>query len=444
MYRLQCICGCFLFFAAFSLGLMGPMVSISVRIPLFDVSPYIPRTFPPTSLQPLLIRTTPSVKLKPASNKEKRYLFLVEPNYGAFSNNRISMAEAMGIARHAERALYVPPFRSCGHGAGLSVLWNLTRMGATLETAVHEDTLTNEEVSGLCGVNERLYVWVEGFTKTYLDGAPTPTSGQTEVLWRGQVWPVKESRDLSFDFATAPPDNHSYIRSDKTNMFDVEPYKTYYPKRSVTRDFKGYLIDDWLPLRIAALPHKCVAIHALYFQTNWAVIPGMLERVVQTFHPSVIIDHAVTRWFAKNNVEQHKAVGVHLRLGNMVTAFTFGLAYQCTRNASFLIDDIRRVQHLSRASAPVLVASDTISGPCALSVLGAFSESKIVTSDEFSGCAESFFTQEVLGRTIGFVGNSLSTFSMMAAWHRLARGANPETNSFPEGPDPAPMTSYFS
>ena len=396
---------------------------------------------PPACVSPT---ATASPSRTPRQPGAPQHLFLVEPNFGRFSNNRMSFAEAMGVAAFSERSLYIPPFRSCGGGAqGPAAIWDLAHMSKTLGAQVHEDALSDADVAALCPEGERMYVWVDGFTKNFLNGAATPSVDQDRTTWRGLEWPVLESRNLPFDASAAPADNASYYRESKTSMAYVEPYASWFSERFVTRDLKGYLLDDWLPQRIAALPHRCVAIHALYLQTNWAVMPGMLPRVAQAFRPSENLERAVASWFASNGAVQDASVGVHLRLGDM-QGFPYGLAHHCTRDAGFLLDEIRAAQTRAQESAPLLVASDEFDGPCAVAVMKAFPNHKRVESGGvLSGCAESAFTQEVLGRTAAFIGNSFSSFSIAAQWVRLARGRPAASNAFPEGPNPAPMTSFF-
>ena len=113
-----------------------------------------------------------------------RFLFLVEPNFGRFSNNRMSFAEALGIAAYTKRSLYMPHFRSCDDAPGPSSLWNLSFCGATLGIDVYDDFLSDARVAELCPEHERIYIWAEGHTNVYLRGSETPI-GEDSIGWRG-------------------------------------------------------------------------------------------------------------------------------------------------------------------------------------------------------------------------------------------------------------------
>ena len=371
-----------------------------------------------------------------------RYLFLAEPNFGRFSNNRLSFSEAMGISRLAGRTLYIPPFKAC-NDEGPASLWNLTQMSDVLGSPVVEDRLSNSQLASLCGASERIYVWTDGFTKVVVPGTP---EGQHETSWRGLIWPVSESRNLPLEFF--PKNNASaFILDNKGDLAYVEPYRTYFTERHTTREMKGYLTDDWLAHLIAALPHKCVVIHALYMQVNWASMPGMLPLVAKSFVPSSSILSAVSAWFARERVAPDTAVAVHIRLGDMVDGHKFGMAHMCTRDAGFVIDEIKAMQarFVGAAQRPLLIASDDFGAVCAQTVMSAFPDHRRVESGgKLSGCSESAFTHEVLGRSVGFVGNSLSTFSIIAQWIRITRGiAQPLSQTYPEGANPLPMTSFW-
>ncbi len=143
-------------------------------------------------------------------------------------------------------------------------------------------------------------------------------------------------------------------------------------------------------------------------------------------------------WFRAAGVRQHQSVGAHLRVTDLATGLDFGFAHNCEANHTFVVEALRTLIAATpgAADAPLLVASDNFGSRCAAGVLAAFPWHVKVEAGGLRGCDQTAFVQEVLGRTAGFVGNSLSSFSVAIHWVRTARYGRPTNSSvWPEGPN---------
>lgn len=370
-----------------------------------------------------------------AQGDDTKYLILQSPDYGRYSNNKMTFSEAAGVAAVTGRTLIAPQYKTCEGGQGPSRLYNLGAMAAG--SAAHAGVRVIEDsgldLPTLCG-DSTLYVWYNSITR---DLVPNP--GYVKTLdWRGVTWPVAQVIDLPVDEARVPPGVAAFVREDIESLAGEEPYKSHFPAHYVRRDLKSFLTDHYFPYRMAALSQRCVVIQTLYLNLNWALVPGAFQRVAANTWPAPTLDAHVAGWFHKNRVPQHAAVGVHLRLTDLASGLDFGFARNCERGPGFVVDALKAlVASLpGAADQPLLVASDNFGSPCAAGVLAAFPRHvKVESGGALRGCEETAFIQEVLSRTAGFVGNSLSSFSVAIHWARTARYGKPtNTSVFPEGP----------
>ena len=372
-----------------------------------------------------------------AQDGETKYLILQSPDYGRYSNNKMTFSEAAGIAAFTGRTLIAPPYRQCESGQTPSKLYNLGAMAAGSArwpgVQVVEDS--NINLPALCG-DSVMYVWYNSITR---DLVPNPGLAK-ELEWRGIKWPVKMSSFLPLDESTVPEGVKQYVKTDNPgieSLAEVEPYASHFPAHYVRRDLKSFLTDNLFPYKVKALPQRCVVVQTLYLNVNWAVIPGMFQRVAANTWPSPTLETQVAAWFHANGVPQHKAVGIHMRLTDLATGLPFGFAHNCEKDPAFVVDALKQLTaSISGADKlPLLVASDQFSSNCASAVLKAFpNHKKVESGGALHGCDETAFIQEVLGRTAGFVGNSLSSFTVSIHWARTARYGHPtNTSVFPEG-----------
>ena len=345
----------------------------------------------------------------------------------------MTFSEAAGIAAFTGRTLIAPQYKTCESGQGMSKMYNLGAMAAGSAkwpgvTVVEDGAI---DLPSLCG-DSTLFVWYNSITR---DLVPNP-GGSTTQEWRGVTWPVKEVINIPLDMATVPEAVKSYARADIDSLADAEPYASHFPAHYIRRDLKAFLTDHYFPYRMKALAQRCVVIQTLYLNVNWALIPGMFQRVAANTWPSPTLETQVASWFNRNGVPQHKAVGVHLRLTDLASGLPFGFAHNCEANPAFVVESLRGLVASSPGAdaLPLLIASDNFGSPCAAAVTSAFPNHKRVESGHLHGCEETAFIQEVLARTSGFVGNSLSSFTVSIHWARTARyGKATNTSLFPEG-----------
>ena len=372
-----------------------------------------------------------------APSLTRSYLILREPDYGRYSNNRMQFAEALGVALFSDRTLIVKNYRQCD--VGHSRLYNLGLMGEKTVPIIEDDG--GMDLVSLCG-NTGVYLWYDSITKDYIDEPPL---GKHVEEWRGISWETMSNPDVPIDDSSIPKEVKPYAATSKEDvamLADIEPYRSAFPRSYVLRDLPSFMVDSYYPYRVKdkLKDVKCVMVQVLYLNINWAMMPGVLPRVAGAFLPSPVLEAQVQEWFVANNVKQHEHIGLHIRLKDLATGLSFGFAHDCTRNATFVIEAIEQLQ--SSLSIPrdrsLIIASDDFESPCTKSILSTFPNHVRAESGKLGGCMETSFVQEVLMRTSGFIGNSLSTFTIAVHWGRIYRYGHPLASSkFPEnGPAP--------
>ena len=338
-----------------------------------------------------------SFTLDPAT----KILIVTEPDYGRFTNNKIGVMEALGLAMHTNRSLILPPFPKCD--VGPKDLWNLGAIAHTTGVTVLQDR-TNMDLSALCGGNGTL-VWYSSIVGWEVKSPPEGARGTR--VWRGVTWDVRESQTLPFDASTIPSELLPYTRSDYPHR-DVHPYSTYFTDRVKRIDLPQFMTDGSFHARVAALPDRCVIVPVLYLNLNWAALPGLFEPVVASFQPSPELEMEVGAFFRNSGVPPFKAVAVHLRMGDIAAGFQHGFGHNCVvHGAGFVIDTLRGLQRAyGGADYPLLVASDDYESPCVVAIIAAFPRHvRVVGGARLAGFAETEFVQEVLARSSGYVGN---------------------------------------
>ena len=403
---------------------------------------------PSSSAPPLpSLSPSPAATVAPAAGSRRYLIIGREMRFGRYSNQRMSVADAAGLASFTGRSLLLPRCQACT--GGVSETFDLEKMSAGLGVAVAEDA--GAALPPECTADSSVLIYLDSYTKVEV-GTAADRAPRTE--YRGVSMPVVDSRTLQYDPAVMaaltdkerallPQASNGHLVPDETmRLARSEPFASYYPLRYLSRDLDIFMYDHMLPYRLAALPHACVVVDVPFLGVNWAMIPGYLPRVASAMMPAPALEAAVQAWFKEAGVEPGTAVAAHLRLGDMVAGFNFGFANRCVRNPSFAIEALRELQaRVAAANAPLLVASDDLASPCTTAILAAFPNHKVVNPPSGAGdCFGVAFVHEVLGRTSGLLGNSLSTFSIAAHWIRLARyNAAPNTTIWPEGPDMAPF-----
>ena len=361
--------------------------------------------------------------------RQARVLILVEPNHGQFSQSRESLLEAAALAAHTNRTLVARSFtRACK--APLSQLFTLgsPTAGATLldETAL-------SDAPGLCG-DDALYIVHDASHALYRDGIIKPPP-EGPLFWKGQNWTVR-----TISWLLALESNNGMIISDGkmlTGSSSTSSDDGIFPPTLLDTRARTFQVYADLAARLATLPNRCVAIHALFFSVDWHSLHDTFRTAVQSLQPAPGLTFAVTEWIAYHGLADQLIVGVYLRGQDVAGACrrnqgsgTVGKVTGKAPIVSAIAAALRATTAMSLdGKRPAIVlASDDREGRCATLLQNAFpSEVILITlapSAVASGrdrCFEAAFAQEVLARTDAFVGSADSEYSAAVHWSRVFR-----------------------
>ena len=322
------------------------------------------------------------------------YLVYASASYGRYSNNRMTIVEAIGLAIYTNRTLIAPALGGCPRG-------QLRRLYDVHRARIRE--LTNaQDLRPICG-DTGVAVW-------------RGKQAGASVLYRGVVFRVM--RPLTeYPVNVRGLDSHMQRAVTRTGLAALPPYDRYFPRAYAVKDIPIFMADPLLPVRLARVTERCLLLATTFMNVNWAVMPSTYKEASAALHPSAGLEDRVATWFHTHSVTPHAAVGVHLRIGDLAKQPS-GLARDCERDPSFVV---RNISHLlaalprSAKSQPLLIASDSFASRCTRAVLKAFPHHvRIDPPFPSRHCAAAAFVHEVLGRTAGLVGNGVSTFSVRA------------------------------
>ena len=339
------------------------------------------------------------------------YLVLQDASFGRFSNNRLMFLEAAALANYTGRVLLTPRLGSCPDN-DTGTLYNLASLTRGEGGLLAADDVPSSDLSARCGPRGT-YVVVESIA---MGGTPRLGAQGTMAKWRGVEWTIVNSLDVPFNASLVPP--ALQLALNVSVLQSLEPYASHFPAEG---HLHKYLSNPTLPFRLVGLANtRCIAIPRLFQNVNFAVMPGSFEGLLSALQPSPRIERLVSEWMAAAGVPQQAAVGVHLRIGDLGSR---GFAGECEADPAFVVAAIKRLYVIfpGAASLPLLIASDSFGrGRCVPAVIAAFPH-HIRLSKIPLGCEGLVFTQEVLARTVGFLGNSESTFSMAISNTRVLR-----------------------
>lgn len=376
-----------------------------------------------------------------------RLLFLVEPSIGQYSSSRLGLLEALAVAAESGRALVVRGFtRSCR--SPLAQLFALGRLSGE-STEASPVTLLDDamlpDAASLCGAGEALYVVLDPDAAVYHGDVPRPPLGDV-VEWKGVRWTVRSAASLLDDAVARTVEG---IDADAAAAGGGDATDRLYPPRLLAAHVAGFpAAPAALAARLAALPHTCVAVHALFGTAPWPSTAA-LGTAVRALRPAAPLDWAVSQWFASHGIAEHEAVAVHLRLSDATEAPTVGCAAAAAASPAWIVDAVAAARArvgggdpVAAARVPVLLSSNDYNGTCVEHLRAAFPGAVHTVASlaaagggGVDGCYEAAFAQEALARSAAFVGSPASAFSAAVAWSRVLRyGAHEDSNSYVDPP----------
>ena len=407
------------------------------------VLPPVPAPDPPARSPPPPAPPTPSPPAAPAPPHPAAspcYLILGAAEYGRYSNQRTSLLEGLGAAGFLGRTLLAPQPTVCGEPlASLFDLRSPTVEADVLPKDQHSPVYPHgyaklsdlAEKCGPTGVAVQYHSMANTMDQPYETIRSFGAHGSV-VKYRGVAWTVYDSTPLPA--ASVPEALRAALVADVTAF---EPYSSLYPWQATKRDVVQFMLDPSFPYRLRALPAspRCILVPRLFNNFNWAVAPGALQGAIRALRPSPEVAARVAAWWGEHGVAPGKAVGVHLRMGDMAKNYKFGFAHDCETDPGFVVRNLTAlVERVGAGGQPLLIATDSWDSGCVSAIRAAFP--KHVRVEEAAGksqvCSEVGLVQEVLGNTAGFVGNGLSTFSSAIHGIRVVvHGASPTTSVFP-------------
>ena len=368
-----------------------------------------------------------------------RYLVLADPprspsgllQFGRFSNQRQQLLEALALANATGRTLLAPGLAACSL-TPLGVLYDLdaaAAAGARLRPAA--------QIRAACGD--------AGVVRLALSnvGGSRLAWWQTPFAWAGLSWPV--AADFSAAVAAAPP-HLTYLAARSAAPRTTPVYQTLVTQPPPFPWLGLAALPWWLARYSTGSADSCVLVEAPFFAVNLAAVPGAFEAAVRALAPAPPLAAAVGRWFATHNLQPHRVVAVHLRLGDIAAAgWSAFVSDACTR-----LDDVQHafapitdfIARLALSRAPVLLASDELDAPCAQALArhlasdpatrvvlvqpADFQDGRLPPIDD---CSAAILVHETLAQSAAFIGIRASSFSAAIHQIRLLRhGASPETS----------------
>lgn len=351
-----------------------------------------------------------------------RYLISSELNYGRLSNLKISITEVIGLSLALNMTAILPNLESCikpTEDLGWSGIIEIDQLFDT--SAFSRASVVSSsglDLNRVCG-QDTVAITVSNF------GIPKPTvKGEVSI----NLADIKLSEPFFFGRNVPFGD-----------IFSTYPYNDYFLHEVTEFWASNHMIDQLLPDKLATMSnHRCIVLGRNFMSLNWARLPTEFEEVQRELIPNPYIRADVFDFLSKLQLYRPFSplssstvvpfIAIHLRMGDFLTLDSHrGFGFDCNNNPDLLISRVRDILTHYPERTPIVLATDDYRSKCASNFLTKFSVIVLEEASRFysKSCQGALFDQEVLGASIFFIGDKMSTFSQTIHQIRTLRYLHP-------------------
>ena len=379
----------------------------------------------------------PSPKAPP---RPPAYVVITSTDYGRFGNQREGVLEGIALSKFSRRSLLVAPLTSCDRRYPPSSMIDLE----AVKNGTGVDVLDITSLKQVCSNGTRA-VLLTALKKDWGKAGSTVDIG-------GMSWTVIDIQE-EVAAGRAPRLPRALARFNESSALRTSPVYRDLVMPTMTNRFIGYFVSPAeLPLWVKSSTYTCIAMDRPFYAVNLAVMPGAYAAAAGSFLPPQWLMSVADAWCAEQGVDPQTSVALHMRLTDMVGASMVagGFAQLCAQDSTrpalvaevraFFDTALRGANGSPRPLRHVLFASDEPKSACVRDLIGIFppGATRLPIDDlpswlekstlpgvherlPLPDCMFAQLVQELLARSVAFMGSKDSTFSIATHQGRVLR-----------------------